>query len=134
MELLKIIKCSAICVYTYIKLEVTNFNKINMSLLCLINSIQGKFSVEIKKGDHCSIGKFIMVRGLMYNHFSENYDLKVVSQCFLITIAILLVLTATASKTIVSLQITLFLWIMIIKSETMVQKNTLHAPRFISIP
>ena len=79
MGLLKLIKRSAMCVYTYIKLKVSNFNKINMSL---INSIQGKFSVEIKKGGHCSIGKFIMTRGPLYIHCSENANLKIGAHCF----------------------------------------------------
>ncbi len=79
MESLKFFKRSTMCVYTYIKLKITNFSKINLSL---INSIQGKFSVEIKKGGHCSIGKFIMTRGPMYILCSENSDLKIGSHCF----------------------------------------------------
>lgn len=67
------------CVYTYIKLKVYNFNRINLSL---INSIQGKFSAEIRKGGHCSIGKFIMTRGPLYIHCSENAEIKIGSHCF----------------------------------------------------
>lgn len=66
-------------IYTYVRLKVINFSKINLSL---INSIQGKLFVEVKKGGHLSIGNFLMTRGPMYIHCSENAELKIGSHCF----------------------------------------------------
>lgn len=50
--------------------------------LSWVNSIRGKFSVDLQGKSRLSVGKFIMTKGPLYLHCTENAELTIGKRCF----------------------------------------------------
>lgn len=74
----KIIRLSVGLKY-YLKYKFLYGNKIKMNM---VNSIKGKFHIELHKPCVCKIGKFIMTTGPFYIKCTENANLIIGDKCF----------------------------------------------------
>lgn len=68
----------SVFIWTILKLRY----RFNIKLNC-INSIKGKFSMDIKKGGKVHIGNFLMVQGPCYVMCGKNGSLSIGDNCFM---------------------------------------------------
>lgn len=75
----KKLKLLLICIVQYFKYKLLYRSRIEMKI---INSLKGKFSIELMCGSKCHIGSFIMTAGPFYLKCTENANISIGDKCY----------------------------------------------------